>query len=120
MDIDVLVKVADSFYNKIAQLPDISQDTSLVDTIKKIVGPKILADAEQVLNTKAISSIPIAINYNKPQAIFEIYSVGNDADEVNQSLKNLLDKKYGPTISKIISSKDKNTQSFRFNLFTVE
>lgn len=97
-----------------------STDSSLPDSIKQLFGQKILNDASQFLNTKAVSSIPVVINYQKPQASFEIDATGQDAPTVNQELKKILDQKYSGNISRLINSKDKNATSFKFNLMTVE
>lgn len=104
-------------FSKLAE-GDTSYDYSLVDALRKQLGQSITNDAGQFLNNNAVSSIPIKINYSKPQASFQVDATGSDAPKVNTQLKSLLDKKYGPAASRILSRSKE--PSFSFNLLTVE
>ena len=100
-----------------------STDTSLPDTIKQMYGKSITQDVAQFLNTKAVSSIPVSINFDRsahPAAQFQVDATGADSIEVNKSLKTLLDQKYGAKVGQLIASKDHQTPLFSFNLFTIE
>lgn len=103
---------------KTAQSIDIQ--TSLVDKIKSTVGKSVMGVASQFLNNKAVSSIPIRINFARPKAEFVIDATGADAASVNSELKSILDQKFSGKVSQIITSLDKSTPSFNFGLFTVE
>lgn len=114
LDLNILSRVVEKF----AQSTE--TDSSLVDSIKKAVGMSILDVTNKLFDTKAVSSISIRIIYSKPTAVFEISATGSDAAAVNQELKTILDKKFSPTISKIIITKDPAINNFNFGLFTVE
>lgn len=112
---DGLLGAAEYFEKK---AEEISTDYSLIDSIRKTIGPKITQDAGTFLNTKAVSSIPVRLEYNKPKAEFTIDATGQDAGVVNQELKILLDKKYGPAVARMLAKAKEPT--FGFNLLTVE
>lgn len=100
-----------------------STDTGLPDTIKQMFGKAITQDVSQFLNTKAVSSIPVSISFDRsahPAAQFQVDATGADAMEVNKSLKTLLDQKYGGKVGQLIASKEHSANSFQFNLFTIE
>jgi hypothetical protein len=105
-------------FEKFAQT--MSFDNSLVDSIKNLYGKAITQDAAQFLGTRAVSSIPISIDYQKPHAAFEVDATGADSATVNAELKAVLDKKYGGKIGQMIAAKSPNEAAFKFGLFTVE
>lgn len=110
-----LINVVDRFL-KAAQSVD--SDYTLIDGLRKSVGPKITEEAGNFLNNKAVSSIPIRISWNKPKAEFIIQSVGKDAAEVDAALKKILDAKFSGAVSGVLRKAKEN--SFEFNLLTVE
>lgn len=115
-----LTQAIEQFY-KMAQT--FSTNTDLPDTIKQMYGKAITQDVAQFLNTKAVSSIPVSINFDRaahPAAQFVIDAMGADSAIVNDALKKLLDQKYGAKVGQLIALRDKSTPAFAFNLFTVE
>jgi hypothetical protein len=110
-----IYNVVDRFL-KAAQSVD--ADYSLIDGLRKSIGPKITEEAGNFLNNKAVSSIPVRISWNKPKAEFVVESVGKDSAEVNAALKKILDAKFSGSVSAILRKAKEN--SFSFNLLTVE
>lgn len=117
LDFDALAAWASKF-EKLAQT--VETNTDLVDTIKKSIGDRVFQLASQFLGTRAVSSIPISIVYNKPKAAFQVDATGSDAAQVNTELKAALDRQFAPAVSRAIVSKDPKTQAFSFGLMTVE
>ncbi len=112
---DQLCNVTEKFY-KLAQ--DVSADYSLVDSIRRNLGDKITQDAGQFLNSKAVSSIPIRIDWKKPTAAFVVDSTGTDKATVDSELKALLDKKYSKMVAGMLMKAQ--SPAFQFGLLTVE
>jgi len=113
-----IAELAAKFESKMSFAQTQEADYTLVDSIRKALGPAITADVGNILNTRAVSSIPIRVSYNKPKASFMVSSTGSDAEAVNKEVAALLDKKYSAKVSAMLG-KSKST-NFEFGLLTVE
>lgn len=111
-----LAELADRIEIKLAQTQE--HDYTLVDSIRKAIGPAITAEVGNILNNSAVSSIPIRVNYNKPNASFVVSSTGSDADKVNKEVAALLNSKYSKKVSQMLGQAGEPT--FEFGLLTVE
>jgi hypothetical protein len=114
IDLKKLYAAAEIFEKRAQQ---ISSNTSLVDNLRKNLGGKITQDLAKFLNTRAVSSIPVRIQWNKPQASFVVDAMGSEGAAVSAEAKALLDKKYGPMVSRMLAREPAN---FEFGLLTVE
>lgn len=116
--IEQLDKAAADFYK---QAQEQVVDMSFTDSIRKTYAPLAFKDAEKMLNEKNVSSIPIRIVFNDNKASFLVQSTGADSAEVDSSLTNLFNQKYGPAITKSITKAlGGKSQTFNFGLTTVE
>lgn len=95
----------------------VDSDYALIDSIRKALGPAITQEVGAILNSRAVSSIEIRVNWTKPKATFVVNAVGSDKDSVAQEVVSLLNKKYAAKVAAMLA---KVPESFEFGLLTVQ
>ena len=115
---ELLLKSATEFYHLVSEGQTVNADYALVDNIRKVYGPRITADVSAILNSKAVSSIPIRVSYARPKVTFLVDARGQDSEEVNKLVTDLLNKKYAAGIAAMLAKASES--NFEFGLLTVE
>lgn len=110
--------LADRLELKLSLAQQQEHDYTLVDSIRKALGPAITSEVSNILNNRAVSSIPIRVKYNKPTATFVVSAMGSDAAVVNKEVSDLLNKKYSAKMAQMLAKAQE--PSFEFGFLTVE
>jgi len=97
---------ADQFYKE-AQKFEYSADP-MKKALDTSVGKGVQQLVAKYLNTRAISSIQININYQPPSAIFTIFAIGTDKEAVEKELAAELNAKYSKQAAQVFAKYQKD------------
>lgn len=110
-----LLKAANQFIGMVKQAQTYQYSA---DPMKKAldssIGKTVENLAAQTLNTKAVSSLQININYQSPTAAsFSVFATGTDKDAVEKDLSAALNR-LAPNAAKIMSRFQKDPMDYKY------